>query len=206
MPWCIINGSYTLGFCVCVCVCPQCVNCVKMCVYYEEFECENRYINFYQIGIFAIKAAETEENDKKIWYFSSYLQNIPCYVTSEVSLIFFFCSIWWWIYFENFEIDVYRVFTFKPFICMRVCIPVAAISCSEWGGRNRPKFIWPLFWWAKAGNSSVASFLVWGGGQAPKCTDIKKNHIHVTYMHERAKRASASETYIGLYFSYGMAL
>ena len=35
-----------------------------------------------------------------------------------------------------------------------------------------------------------------GGGQAPKCTDIKKkNHIHVTYMHERVKRASASETY-----------
>ena len=38
-----------------------------------------------------------------------------------------------------------------------------------------------------------------GGGQAPKCTDIKKNHIHVTYMHERAKRASASETYRPLF-------
>ena len=39
-----------------------------------------------------------------------------------------------------------------------------------------------------------------GGGQAPKCTDIKKkNHIYVTYMHERAKRASVSE-HIGLYF------
>ena len=70
--------------------------------------------------------------------------------------------------------------------------------CSEWGGgggRNRP-----LFWWAKAGNSSVASFLVWGGGQPPKCTDIKKNiYMHVTYMHERAKRAGASETYRPLF-------
>ena len=45
------------------------------------------------------------------------------------------------------------------------------------------------------------SFLVWGGGggQAPKCTDITKHHIHVTYMHERAKRASASETYRPLF-------
>ena len=74
---------------------------------------------------------------------------------------------------------------------------MATISCSEWGGGGTEAaiFIWPLFWWAKAGNSSVASFLVLGGGgQVP---DIKKYHIHVhvTYMHERAKRASASETY-----------
>ena len=72
------------------------------------------------------------------------------------------------------------------------------VACGGGGGGTEAAiFIWPLFWWAKAGNSSVASFLVWGGGggKPPKCTDIKKNHIHVTYMHERAKRASASETY-----------
>ena len=42
--------------------------------------------------------------------------------------------------------------------------------------------------------SSVASFLVWvgGGGKTPKCTD--KNNIG-TYI-ARAKRASASETYV----------
>ena len=34
-----------------------------------------------------------------------------------------------------------------------------------------------------------------GGGKTPKCTDTEeKNHVHVTYMLERAKRASASET------------
>ena len=46
-------------------------------------------------------------------------------------------------------------------------------------------------------SSSVASFLVWGGGgQDPQMyRQKKKNHVHVTYMRERAKRASASETY-----------
>ena len=29
----------------------------------------------------------------------------------------------------------------------------------------------------------------------PQCTDRKINHVHVTYMRERAKRASASDTY-----------
>ena len=44
---------------------------------------------------------------------------------------------------------------------------------------------------------SVASFWVLGGGgQAPQMyRHKKKNHIHVTYMQERAKQASASETY-----------
>ena len=45
-------------------------------------------------------------------------------------------------------------------------------------------------------SSSVASFLVLGGGggdKPPKCTDRRKtNLVHVTYMRERA---SASETY-----------
>ena len=47
-------------------------------------------------------------------------------------------------------------------------------------------------------SSSVASFLVLGGGggQDPKCTDRKKLHVHVIDMCERAKRASASETYM----------
>ena len=33
---------------------------------YEEFKCKNWYITFYQIVIFAIKAAENKENNKKI--------------------------------------------------------------------------------------------------------------------------------------------
>ena len=45
---------------------------------------------------------------------------------------------------------------------------------------------------ARTKSTSVASFLVLGGGgKTPKCTDKK-----VTYMCERAKRASTSETYI----------
>ena len=44
-------------------------------------------------------------------------------------------------------------------------------------------------------SSSVASFLVLegGGGKTPKCTDKKKNHVHVYNFYARA---SASETYI----------
>ena len=42
-------------------------------------------------------------------------------------------------------------------------------------------------------SSSVASFLVLAGGKTPKCTDKK---IYVLILRERAKRASASETYI----------
>ena len=44
-------------------------------------------------------------------------------------------------------------------------------------------------------SSSVASFLLLGGGgggKPPKCSDRKKNHVHVTYMRERA---NASEIY-----------
>ena len=40
---------------------------------------------------------------------------------------------------------------------------------------------------------------IWGGGgeaRSPICTDSIKKHVHVTYMRERAKRVSASETYI----------
>ena len=47
----------------------------------------NRYIHFYQFEIFAIKAAEKKENDKKICHiFHHNFKNIPCYVISEVSL------------------------------------------------------------------------------------------------------------------------
>ena len=53
----------------------------------EEFKCKIRYIHFYQFEIFAIKAAENKENNKKICdMFHHNLTNIPCYVTSEVSL------------------------------------------------------------------------------------------------------------------------
>ena len=66
------------------------------------------------------------------------------------------------------------------------------------GGTESAIFIWPHFWWAKAGNSSVASFLVLGGGGASsQMYRHKKNHIHVTYMHERAP-----QKHIGLLFSH----
>ena len=35
-----------------------------------------------------------------------------------------------------------------------------------------------------------------GGGARPPNVPTKKNHVHVTYTRERAKRASTSETYI----------
>ena len=41
--------------------------------------------------------------------------------------------------------------------------------------------------WIKV--SSVASFLLLGGGKPSKCTDRKKNHVHVTY----ARASEASE-------------
>ena len=74
----------------------------------EEFKFQNRYINFYQFEIFAIKAGEKQKNNKKICHiFHHNFKNIPCYVMSEVSLKRFY-SIWWWAYFKNFEIGVYR--------------------------------------------------------------------------------------------------
>ena len=42
--------------------------------------------------------------------------------------------------------------------------------------------------------SSVASFLVLGGGASPPNVPTEKNHVHVTYMPERA-----SQKHIGLY-------
>ena len=66
--------------------------------------------------------------------------------------------------------------------------------------------------------SSIASFLVWGGGggKTPKCTDRKKNSCTCKLY----ERASASETYIfsglkihtytinavSFYYTYGMVL
>ena len=51
---------------------------------------KNRYINFYQFEIFAIKAAvfqNNNKNTKKICHiFHHNFKNIPCYVMSEVSL------------------------------------------------------------------------------------------------------------------------
>ena len=62
---------------------------------FEEFKCKNRYIHFYQFEIFAIKAAENKENNKKKIYniFHHNLKNIPCCVTSEVSLKRFYIAL-----------------------------------------------------------------------------------------------------------------
>ena len=49
----------------------------------EEFKFRNRYINFYQFEIFAIKTAEKQ---RKFHIFHHNFKNIPCYVMSEVSL------------------------------------------------------------------------------------------------------------------------
>ena len=76
---------------------------------------------------------------------------------------------------------------------------MAAISCSEGGGGGGTEsaiFIWPLFWWAKAGNSSVASFLVWGGGATPQ---MYRHKIKKSYTCNLYARASASETYRPLF-------
>ena len=77
---------------------------------------------------------------------------------------------------------------------------VAAISCSEWGGGGGTEAA--SFGHSSGerklhGNSSVASFLVWGGGRgglAPQMYRHKKSHVTL-YMHERA-----SQKHIGLYF------
>ena len=62
--------------------------------WYEEFNLKNRYINFYQFEIFAIKAAEKKKNDKKICHiFHHNFKNIPCYVMSEVSLKRFYFAL-----------------------------------------------------------------------------------------------------------------
>ena len=48
----------------------------------EEFKCKDRYIHF---EIFAIKAAENKENNKKICHiFHHNFKTIPCYVMIEV--------------------------------------------------------------------------------------------------------------------------
>ena len=62
---------------------------------FEEFKCKNRYINFYQFEIFAIKAAENKENNKTICHISHHnFKNIPRYV-KEWGIIekILFCSI-----------------------------------------------------------------------------------------------------------------
>ena len=43
--------------------------------------------------------------------------------------------------------------------------------------------------------SSVASFFVWGGGGGARPPNVPTEDI-ITYIRERANRASASETYI----------
>ena len=62
----------------------------------EEFKFKNRYIHFHQfeIHVFAIKAAEKQENNKKICHiFHHNFKNIPCYVMSEVSLERFYFAL-----------------------------------------------------------------------------------------------------------------
>ena len=45
-------------------------------------------------------------------------------------------------------------------------------SCSEWGGGGTEAaiFIWPLFWWAKAGNAKEAD--IWCGESCGKFKDL----------------------------------
>ena len=63
-------------------------------VIFEEFEFKNRYINFYQFEIFAIKLLKSKENNKKICHiFHHNFKNIPCYVMSEVSLKRFYFAL-----------------------------------------------------------------------------------------------------------------
>ena len=77
--------------------------------------------------------------------------------------------------------------------------------CKQWrrfrvasggrGGRNRPSSFGHSSGERKLATVSIASFLVWGGGQAPKCTDIKNK----SYTCNLYARASASETYRPLF-------
>ena len=61
----------------------------------EEFKFKNRYINFYQFEIFAIKAAEKQRKiiRKCVSYFHHNFKHIPCYVMSEVSLKKFYFAL-----------------------------------------------------------------------------------------------------------------
>ena len=67
------------------------------------------------------------------------------------------------------------------------------------GGRNRPSSFGHSSGEANAGNSSVASFLVWGGGASPQMYRHKKKSYTCNLNMQRAKRASASETYRPLF-------
>ena len=61
-------------------------------------------------------------------------------------------------------------------------LTVAAISCSEWGGGGG----------GRIGHLHLATLLVsesWGGGEAPKCTDIKKKS-YTCNLYARASEAS----------------
>ena len=83
---------------------------------YEEFKCRNRYIHFYQFEIFAIKAAEKK---KKIGHmFHHNFKNIPCYVTSEVSLQMFYIAL----FDDRLTLKLWNccisVFAFKIFILL----------------------------------------------------------------------------------------
>ena len=61
-------------------------------VLYEEVKCKNWYVHFYQFEIFAIKAAE-KQNKKLCDNFHHNFKNVPCYVTSEVSLKMFYFAL-----------------------------------------------------------------------------------------------------------------
>ena len=57
-----------------------------------------------------LKLLNNKENNKKICHiFHHNFKNIPCFVISEVIIEkVLFCFIWWWTYFKNFEMGVYR--------------------------------------------------------------------------------------------------
>ena len=53
----------------------------------EEFKCKNRYIHFINLRYVQLKQLKNKQNNKKICdIFHHNFKNIPCYVTSEVSL------------------------------------------------------------------------------------------------------------------------
>ena len=85
----------------------------------EEFKiCKNRYIHYYQFEIFAIKAAEKKENNKKIYHiFHHNFKNIPCYVMSEVSLK----RVYFPLFDDGLTLKIWNwrlsVFAFKLFSC-----------------------------------------------------------------------------------------